>query len=155
MSAPLLRLTTAAACLGLILALGATYTASSEDLPVSWSRALADPASMDGQTMVFTLHQVSRGGDEPALMRVGAEVPLRGELPALSKGETVSVRGQFSAEQGAVLVEELERHPLRRAKAGLSLLGLLIWLASLPLWLRRRGDGLSTRGWLHDEVGRG
>ena len=145
MSTVIVRVGTALACVGLIVALGARYTAATGELPVSWAKARSDPASMDGQTMIFTLHQVARGGERPALVRVESEVPLVGDVPELSRGETVSVRGTFSAAEEAVMVEVVERHPLRRAKAALS----------LPLWLRRGRDGLSTRAWLLGEEARG
>lgn len=144
---PVARVAVVVLCLGLLAGLGRHYCALVQDLPTSWRRALADPQALDGETLVFTLHRVHRpAGEAPQLFRVEHPVPLLGAPEDLRAGETVSVRGRFDAASGAVEVLELQRHPRRRAKGLFSLLGLVAWALSLPLWLRLRPGGLGLRG---------
>lgn len=144
---PALRAAVLVLCLALLALLGVRYTAGAEALPTTWRRALAEPEALDGETLRFTLHRVRRPpGEAPQLFRVEHPVPLVGAPEDLEAGETVSVRGRFDAARGAVVVEELERHPLRPAKALFSLVALGAWVLSLPLWLRVRDQGLDLRG---------
>ena len=131
----------------LLAALGARFAGEVSALPVTWRQAVADPASLDGAELVFTLHMVSAVAPETTLFRVEAPVPLVGAPDDLAVGDAVSVRGHFDAASGRVVVEELERHPWRHAKGALSLLALVLWLLSVPFWLRPGRGGLSLARW--------
>ncbi len=115
-----------------------------------WAACVADPVAHAGIPVVLPLHDLTtREGATLGLSQSWRDIPVvvDGPLPAeLAVGDVVSVHGVCAGPPARVAATELRTHPLRPWKEGLGVVGLALWLLSLP-WALRRGDGgLVLRG---------
>ena len=122
------------------IGLGALHAHRSLTSEVGYHRCMTDPVNFDGYTIYLALWSVSSvapGGY--TVEKYNRQVPVLGDPALSSAGDTVSVIGHFDAGQEAVIQEELEIHHLRKIKAGLGGLGVLLTIG-YALWAFRIRD---------------
>ena len=73
-------------------------------------------------------------------------VPVRGNSDGLEPGDTVSVRGHFDADTLLIVEDYREVHHLRRLKATMGAIALLLFTLYAALRFRWRDGGLVALG---------
>lgn len=133
---------------GLLLALCAWHGHVAASLPFGWHKVASDPQQHDGAELVMPLYRVTavEGPGRFRLGKVALDVPIADGPEGLAIGDTVSVRGRFSAQDGRVHASEWEVHHWRKAKFVLGLLGVVVALFGLPLAFRWRQGRVVERG---------
>jgi len=123
-----------AGCAVLMATLAWSYADFATTRTEGYRACLADPASRDGDPLVFPLWTVTRidGAASFAISRTLKDVPIAGDSTGLEVGDTVTIKGRFrSADLGVTDVIRID-HPLRPWKEGLSTLALLLGLLLVP-----------------------
>ena len=134
-------------CVLAMLALGHRYATRAIEFRDVHHACLNGVASARGGRVVLSLWTVTAVGDgQVTVSKVGPPVPVVGVDEAWRVGDVVSVDGRCqaaSADSGArVVASRFQRHPLRPAKAGLSVVGMVFAIAYVlrAFWAgRRRG----------------
>jgi hypothetical protein len=139
------------ACCGALVALGALAMHWVGGREVGWAACRADPVLHAGTAVVLPLHDVSRldlGTGELWVSQSWRDVPVvAAALPeGLQTGDVVSVVGTCAAQPARVVADRVGLHPLCPWKEGLGMLGLGLWLLSLPWCLRKTPSGWVLRG---------
>jgi hypothetical protein len=123
-------------CVGALAFLGDQYARRATGFANAYHQCLNAPAESEGRRVVLSLWNVvsvnERGFN---VAKVGQAVPVLGVEAEVRVGDVVSVEGRFAAGAAGtgphVVAERFEPHPLRPAKAGLSILGSLFALLYL------------------------
>ena len=132
----------------LLVLLGWHYTSFSLAQPDGYRAAIQAPDAMEGTLLLFPLWEVTHIRDASVyeISKTVRDVAVVGSSHGLSVGDTVTVRGHFRASDQAVV--ELERidHPLRRVKALLSIIGLLLGAGLVPRFFGWESGRVVLRG---------
>lgn len=139
------------ACGGALAALGALAMHWVGGREVGWAACSGAPEEHAGTAVVLPLHDVSRLDHRTGELWVSQswrDVPVVATaLPDdLETGDVVSVVGVCAAQPARVLADRVTPHPLRPWKEGLGVLGLGLWILSLPWSLRKTPSGWALRG---------
>ncbi|MCB9777696.1 MAG: hypothetical protein H6742_03960 [Alphaproteobacteria bacterium] len=139
------RLTLVFCCLVGIAGLGSRYATLATTLPDGIRASLADPDAHDGERLVFPVWFVSGVDDAEhyRISRIIKDVRVEGDSAGLSRGQTITVVGDFRAGDSTVVELRHQVHTLRPHKKALSMVGLLLGLAAVPFVLVRGRGGLS------------
>jgi len=124
------------------------YTDYAAHRPAGFRAAMANPAKHDGMLLHFPLWEVTKveGPQRFYVSRTIRNVAVQGDAEGLEAGDTVSVVGNFRAQDQVVVATELHRHWLRPVKEALSTLGLLLAVFFLPRFFGWREGRLVLRG---------
>lgn len=138
------RLLLVLCCVAGIVGLGSRYASLATSLPDGIRACLAAPHEHDGVRLVFPVWFVA-GVDDAShyrLSRVVKDVVVEGPTEGLARGQTITVVGDFRADDSAVVEVRRHVHTLRPHKKALSIVGLALGLLVVPLVLRRGRGGL-------------
>ena len=135
---------------GLLVALAALctwYSWQSARQAVGYGLCMEDPSANDGRVVELSLWRVQDVQDGLYLVsKVVRNVPVRGDPRGLEAGDTVSIKGHFDAAGRVIVEDHREVHRLRKLKAGLGALGLLLFVVYAPLRFRWRDGRLTSLG---------
>jgi hypothetical protein len=137
-----------AVALLMLMGLGAHYTRFALNFPEGYRAAVRSPETNDGANMLFPLWEVTHIRDASVyeISKTVSGVPVYGDASGLRIGDTVTVKGYFRASDGAVVERERIGHPHRKAKALLSLVGLLVVVGTAGRFFDFQNGRLVTRG---------
>jgi len=127
--------------LGLLAWLSGAYGEGAVASLYGYWKAMANPVASDGRSIFLSIVRVEAVYDDHYVVtKVERQVPVIGDPTGLAPGDTVSVRGHFSAERQAVVEDVREVHHLRFLKRIESALGALLSVVYLG-WVFRVRDG--------------
>lgn len=111
-----------------LVLLGVHYTGFATERSEGFRAASAEPEAHDGAPLLFPLWEVTRihGASRYEISKSLRGVPVNGDSDGLAVGDSVTVRGRFRAQDRSVTAEQRIDHPLRPAKAMLSV-SALVW----------------------------
>ena len=132
----------------LLVGLGVHFAQTSEARDVGYAAALRSPEQRDGMRLLFPLWTVThiRNASMYEISKTVLDVPVSGSSEGLKRGDTVTVMGHFRASDKAVIASQRVDHPLRPAKAILSILALIFAGVLAPRFFALSDGRLVLRG---------
>ena len=131
-----------------LLGLGWHHAQFSLERPEGYRAYVAAPEKYDGVRVLLPLWEVThiRDASVYSVSKSVVGVPIIGSSEGLEVGDTVTIIGNFRAEDTAVVAERRVDHPWRKAKGLLSILALGIGLVLLPRFFGWSSNRVVMRG---------
>lgn len=132
--------------LAVVAALGGYYAWIALHV-VGYRECVEAGAAREGQRLVFPVWDVTAidGPQRFRISKVIRDVPIRGDATGLRVGDTISLAGTYDAASREVIETDRERHPLRRWKERLGVIGVVLAVLAAPFAFRIRRRKVEER----------
>ena len=131
-----------------LMGLGWYHAQFSLERPEGYRAYMSAPEQYDGVRVLLPLWEVThiRNASMYSVSKSVVGVPVIGSSEGLELGDTVTVMGNFRAEDSAVVAERRVDHPWRKAKGVLSILALSVGILLLPRFFGWSSSRVVMRG---------